>query len=165
MSSQLHSQEMAAAASKALLRKEKVWLCGRSEGRHATWTCPQDHQGPRRHDQQKVSPWQEGLPWVKEKYSYRSKSIDWSLWIFLIKKCITTFTCVLTWLYDWKHPSVLLWLSLYPALCWTVPSNICPTLCWNCWRICLCPGNRFVMCLSSIISLELFHLWMKSLGS
>jgi len=34
--SQLYSKKMAELASKALLRKEKVWLCGCTEGRHAT---------------------------------------------------------------------------------------------------------------------------------
>lgn len=62
---QLYSKKMAAIAGKALLRKEEVWLCGCSERRHATRACPQDHQGPWRHDQQKVSPWQEGVPRVK----------------------------------------------------------------------------------------------------
>lgn len=60
-----HSKEMAAASGKALLRKEEVWLCGCSEGRYATWTCPQNHQGPWRHDQQKVPSWQESLFRVK----------------------------------------------------------------------------------------------------
>lgn len=44
------SKEMATTASKALLGKEKVWFCWCSEGRHATWACTQNHQGPRRHD-------------------------------------------------------------------------------------------------------------------
>lgn len=61
---QLFSKEMAAVAGKTLLRKEKIWLCWCSKGRHATRACPEDHQGPWRHDQQKVSPWQEGVPWV-----------------------------------------------------------------------------------------------------
>ena len=51
------SSKMATTPVKKVQRKEKVWICGSTERRHASRACQKDHSRSWWHVQQEISAW------------------------------------------------------------------------------------------------------------